>query len=453
MYFVKKFQKKIILILDFDWINVNQSLSLHNDLNGLIVVVDFFTYCCINCLHILPKLHHIEQRFNESVLVIGIHSPKFPNEKDIANVADAVIKYDITHPIANDPDAFVWNELDIQCWPTVLIIGPNAQLLMTLVGETGINDYLELYCSTAIEYFNKRNQIDSNRAKHLPIKLLKNNKSSNVLCFPGKLTVSPDGSLIAISDSKHNRVLIVTLAGIILHIIGSGKAGFEDGSLNEAQFNNPQGLSWKNNKILYLADTDNHAIRELNIDEKQVKTLVGNGQQGFDKIGGNIGVDQCLSSPWDVSFADEILYIANTGVHQIWALILSDEVMVMGKSYIQGSCFAFSGNGEEANRNNSYPKNASFAQPSGICYDKLNKVIYVADSESSSIRSINAVTGSVQGIVGGDINPLHLFAFGDVDGKGTKAKLQHPLGIAVGSDSQILFVADTYNHKASDDFK
>jgi thiol-disulfide isomerase/thioredoxin len=186
---------------DLEWLNVERCLSLHNDLKGSLLVIDFFTYCCINCLHVLPQLNAIDKLYqNEGLLVLGIHSPKFDNEKDVTNVGDAILKYDISHPVANDPLGKLWTSLSVQCWPTLVILGPNSQILFTLIGENGIQEWLQLYTKTALNYFKLKNIIITENKFKIAIKLLRNQLKSELLEFPGKISASSDQQLLAISD-------------------------------------------------------------------------------------------------------------------------------------------------------------------------------------------------------------------------------------------------------------
>lgn len=131
---------------DSDWFNVTEPLSLADSLQGKLVILDFFTYCCINCMHVLPDLKKIEQLFSveDGLLIIGVHSAKFDNEKDSSNILSAIQRYDITHPVINDANSVMWNDLNIQCWPTLLILGPLANPLFVLMGE-GQYDLLKRY--------------------------------------------------------------------------------------------------------------------------------------------------------------------------------------------------------------------------------------------------------------------------------------------------------------------
>lgn len=422
---------------------------MRKDLEGLLVVIDFFTYCCINCLHILPKLRQIESHFqSEGLVVVGVHSPKFDNEKDITNVCDAVLKYNIDHPVANDPNGQLWSRLDIQCWPTLVILGPNSQLLFSLMGETSVDQWLQPYIDSSLKYFEAKNLIVKQNKSKLPIKLLRHNFKTNLLGFPSKVSVSEDKQLIAISNAKYHNIIIATTNGVVKHMVGGHQCGFADGTLDSARFNAPNGLTWNGNSVLFVADTGNHAIRQIDLNDRTVSTLAGNGQQSDDRVGGKIGREQGLNSPWDVCCdQNNRLFIAMAGSHQIWVLTLENDTTVLNIAHPKGCCLRFAGDGSEQNRNNRYPHRASFAQPSGLALDLKNNCLFVADSESSSVRCVDTINGCVTAVVGGDRDPQNLFAFGDRDGKGVECRLQHCLDVCLDEQNHCLFVADSYNHK------
>lgn len=454
---------------DLDWFNVTEPLTFSESLKGKIVVLDFFTYCCINCMHILPDLKKLEKKYTveDGLVVVGVHSAKFDNEKDSANILSAVQRYDITHPVVNDSTSSMWIDLKIKCWPTLLILGPNANPIFVIMGE-GHYDLLEKYVGAALKFYRGQGKLHNNS---LPLNPSTELLMSPNLKFPGKITCSKwsldsdCAELYAISDSGNHRILIINPSGDVLQKIGGKDSGFVDGDFKTARFNSPQGITFLNVHTLFVADTENHAIRKVDLKNHIVETVAGTGVQGNDRVGGKIGRAQAISSPWDVvchktrdmdmSFhmdestvpEKDILLIAAAGTHQIWALFLDDVIFWKYKQYPTMSCAAIVGTGHEENRNNSYPNNASFAQPSGLALSRETKELYIADSESSCVRKISLSDGKVMPVVGGDRNPLNLFAFGDVDGKQYAAKLQHPLGVAFNPYDGHVYVADTYNHK------
>ncbi|KAL3279328.1 hypothetical protein HHI36_016835 [Cryptolaemus montrouzieri] len=446
---VKDFKKGL------EWFNVSEALTFEKHLKGKVVVLDFFTYCCINCMHILPDLKEIEEEFSvqDGLVVVGVHSAKFENEKNSSNILAAVQRYNIAHPVVNDMTMDMWKKCDVHCWPTLLLLGPYANPIVMLTGE-GHKDKLKMYIKCALKYYSSQDLISPHK---LPFSsayhLLPDMKGP--LLFPGKITsiVGENGNeILALSDSGNHRILILNSEGYILKQIGSSKAGLKDGSFEESKFNNPQGLIFKTENIIYVADTDNHAIRLIDLSKNVVETVAGTGVQGHDYKGGKNGKDQNISSPWDLALYKKneeayVLIIAMAGTHQIWALFLNDTIWWKNVTYKAGTCVAIAGSGREENRNNMYPHAAGFAQPSGIVLHRKNSEVYIADSESSTVRRLDLADGKVTPVVGGDKNPYNLFAFGDRDGSLYDAKLQHSLGLAISKDGSILFVADTYNHK------
>lgn len=400
----------------FDWVNTKEPLSLEK-LKGHVTVLDFWTYCCINCMHTLPILAELEEKYKDMpVIFIGVHSAKFFNEQDMKNVEQAVARYEISHPVLVDQKMTVWNKFGISGWPTIAIIDPNGTLVYRQSGE-GQKEMIEDTIDVLLEKHEK-----SHTLAREPIKIAKTIKKSNTtLSFPGKISISKDR--IAISDSNHNRVIVTDLSGKILHTIGSGKIGLVDGKFSDAAFFRPQGVSWKDD-FIFVADTENHALRKIDLENNQVITLVGTGKQGPWRSPGGKGKDIAISSPWDVAVKDNLIFIAMAGNHQIWTYDINTEITR-----------PFAGNGQEdivdGNRTQ-----AQLAQPSGVFIH--DDIVYFADSETSSVREIDLKTEYVRTIVGHG-----LFAFGYKGGKTSEALFQHPLGLCATANK--IFVADTYN--------
>lgn len=422
-----------------DWLNTSP-LQLRRDLKGKVVVLDFWTYCCINCMHVLPDLEFLEKKYKEMPFtVIGVHSAKFDNERDLEAIRNAVLRYGITHPVVNDGDMYLWRELGVNSWPTFAIVGPNGRLLGQISGEGRRKD-LDDIVEAALLFYGERKMLDNTA---LPLRLERDNDPrllTSPLKFPGKLAVDVLNNRLFISDSSHNRIVVTDLDGNYITQIGSsGEEGLRDGSFDDATFNMPQGLAYNAKRnVLYVADTENHALREIDLVNEMVRTLAGNGTKGSDYRGGGKGNSQLLNSPWDVCFdpVREKVYIAMAGQHQIWEHNLANETTI-----------SFSGDGYERNLNGSSPMTTSFAQPSGMSLSPDMKEVYIADSESSSIRALDLKTGGSRLLVGGDpIFSDNLFKFGDHDGIGAEVLLQHPLGVCFGKDGQV-YIADSYNHK------
>ncbi len=408
-----------------DWINTDAPIKL-TDLKGKIVLLDFWTYGCINCIHVIPDLQRLEEEYPSELVVIGVHSAKFSNEGDTENIRQVVMRYGIDHPVVNDKDFTVWQSWGAQAWPTIALIDPSGNVVGTLAGE-GVYQVIQPVVESLLSEF--QGELDRS-----PVQLTSDRADSanTVLSYPGKVTTG-DG-LLFVSDTGHNRIVAADPeTGEITAVYGSGTAGLNDGPALEAQFDSPQGLAYDSSTgTLYVADTNNHAIRTVDVGSGTVGTLTGNGQLGwppaaalFDKA--------LLNSPWGLVLRDGDLWVAMAGTHQIWVADLEGGVI----SPVVGSSDEGTSNGPLGE--------ADLAQPSGLAFDGAGR-LYFADSESSSIRYADVLSpGGTTGILSG--SDVNLFDFGDQDGTTTGARLQHPLGIVWDAADGDLIIADTYNSK------
>jgi thiol-disulfide isomerase/thioredoxin len=404
-----------------EWLNTAHPLSLA-DLRGKIVLLDFWTYCCINCMHIIPDLKKLEAKYAKELVVIGVHSAKFQNEKETANIREAVQRYEIEHPVANDKDFLIWKSYGARAWPTLVLINPNGKVIGGHSGE-GIYDLFDQVISATVKHFDAKGELDR---RPIQFQLEKDAAPRSVLSYPGKIAAHGSTQRLFFTDSNHNRVIVSAFDGQILECIGEGAAGLKDGSFEAAQFFRPQGLCFDPaSERIFVADTENHAIRAIDLKSKTVSTLAGTGRQA--RRHGQEGQGVELNSPWDLILVGETLYIAMAGPHQIWTL---DTKTLEAR--------VFAGSGRE-NIVDGPLKEAALAQPSGITSDGAK--LYFADSEVSAVRFADLDTGGkVETLIG-----KGLFDFGDVDGKFPEARLQHCLGVAYHNG--VLYVADTYNHK------
>ena len=405
------------------WLNTEKPISLR-DLRGKVVLLDFWTYCCINCMHVIPDLKKLEKKYANELVVIGVHSAKFNGERDIDNIRQAVLRYEIEHPVVNDWQMEIWQQYGVRAWPTLMLIDPAGKVIGYVSGE-GIYEPFDKLISKVIEKFDARGQIDRRPFK---LKLERTRTPSSMLAFPGKVLADEKSRQLFIADSNHNRVVVLSLDGYeVKEVIGTGEAGLADGSFEAATFNHPQGMAL-DGRTLYVADTENHAIRAVDFDKRTVATIAGTGKQAsrIDQLGGQ-GKQTELNSPWDLVLHDGMLYIAMAGPHQLWKM-----------NPKTGGVVPYAGSGRE-NIIDGPLDQAALAQPSGITTDGAK--LYFADSEVSAIRSADLdPSGNVETIVGEG-----LFEFGDKDGKANEVRLQHPLGVVYHEGA--LYVADTYNNK------
>lgn len=352
-------------------------------------------------------------------MVIGVHSAKFTTEKQTDSIRQAVLRHNLTHPVVNDADFAIWKSYGVRGWPTLILVDPEGYVVGQTSGE-GQFDVLDKGIGMLVKKFDARKKIDRR-----DLVFVREKAPDGVLSYPGKITASLDPKILVISDTNHNRLLVTDWEGKIQHTIGSGAAGFADGDFASARFNQPEGTALRGDS-LYVADTENHAVRLVDLRKKTVSTIAGTGKQVWQKEGGPARQTP-LNSPWDLALDGDRCYIAMAGDHRIWRLDLA-----------KGRVEPFAGSGRE-NIADGTRLEAAFAQPSGLAL--ANGTLYVADSEVSGIRAIDLkADGRVRTIVGEG-----LFEFGDADGTGKQVRLQHVLGIAWGDDR--LYVADTYNSK------
>jgi DNA-binding beta-propeller fold protein YncE len=412
-----------------DWLNTDRPLSLE-DLRGKVVLLDFWTYGCINCIHVIPDLQRLEEEFSDELVVIGVHSAKFANEGDTENIRQIILRYGLEHPVINDQDFQVWTTWGARAWPTLALIDPAGNYVGSHSGE-GVYPLFQPVIESLVREFDELGILDRTS---LDIKLESEGLPMTVLSFPGKVLVDAPRERLFIADTANHRIVVAhPVSGEVSEVVGVGTPGFVDGDFRTAMFSDPQGMALSDDgQTLYVADTENHAIRRVDLARGMVSTLVGTGVQArsYPPQPGT-APDVELSSPWDLALDGDLLYIAMAGTHQIWTMDLTS-----------GRAEAFAGSGRESTLNGPLAS-AELAQPSGLALDGMGRV-YFADSESSSIRwaETNRELGQTGTLAG---STTSLFDFGDVDDFGTQARLQHPLGV-VFYEGQ-LYVADTYNHK------
>ena len=402
---------------DLAWLNVSRPLSL-DDLRGRVVILDFWTYGCINCMHVLDDLRRLEKKYGDDLVVIGVHTPKFDNEKNIDTLRRIVVRYGIEHPVVNDRESILARLYGMRAWPTQYVIDIKGRVLGKVEGE----DNFEVLDRVVGELLAERD--GEGPTTRLPLKPEKAFFAGSLLAAPGKVAVG--AGRVAVADTLHNRIIVAATDGKIARIVGDGKAGLVDGEPDEARFDAPQGLAFGDG-VLYVADTGNHAIRRIDLADGSVETIAGNGRMGSRGLAIFGATSTGLRSPWALALQGDHLYIAMAGDHQIWRLDLD-----------RGKIRPWAGNGRESIEDGEI-RAASFSQPSGLALRKGH--LYVADAEASAVRRIDIEKERVETLVG-----KGLFDFGDVDGDFDRARLQHVLGIAAGNDDE-LYVADTYNHK------
>ena len=353
-------------------------------------------------------------------MVVGVHSAKFPNEKERANVYKAVQRYELEHAVINDAEFQVWQQYACRAWPTLMFIDPEGKVIGKHEGELSYDDFDNLLSRMVAEF-------DGNGLiNRTPVQFASERETGGTLAFPGKVLADGASGRLFIADTNHNRVIVSSLEGEVKQVIGTGDEGMADGDFGSAALNHPQGMALAG-ESLYIADAENHAIRRADLAVQHVETIAGTGEQGYMREGRGPGSRISLNSPWDLVVVGDTIYMAMAGCHQLWSMSLSD-----------GMVGPHSGSGRES-LSDGPMASATLAQPSGITTDGAK--LYFVDSETSSVRSADLSPGGrVQTIVG-----LDLFIFGDRDGVEHHVRLQHPIGITHLDGT--LYITDTYNHK------
>jgi thiol-disulfide isomerase/thioredoxin len=400
------------------WLNVTRPLN-DDDMKGRLVLLDFWTYGCINCIQIVPDLEYLENKYGEKLLVVGVHSAKFDGEKGNERIEAAARRFGLKHPVINDSDFAIWNAFGVRAWPTQILLDAHGKEIARYSGE-GHRAEIDAAIQKSLK--------DLPAPHDIMTDLVAAMDHDSTLLFPGHMAAAdktPWGPVIFVADAGHHRVLAIADDGTVKAVIGSGKRGEADGKFAAAQFDNPRGVAVAGN-ILYIADTGNHMLRQADLTTGMVKTLAGTGKRGVDRtIKSEPGLKTSLASPWDVELIDDgkRVAIAMAGLHQLWAYDIA-----------AGTVSVIAGTGAE--RIDDGPAlRSTLSQPSGLSL--YNGDLYFVDAESSALRVMDA-GGNVRTLIG-----TGLFDFGHVDGTYPLAMMQHPQGLAA-SDGRIV-IADTYN--------
>ncbi|MEU5250624.1 NHL domain-containing thioredoxin family protein [Streptomyces longwoodensis] len=404
------------------WLNTGGRPYTLADLRGRIVVLDFWTFCCINCLHVLDELRELEERHRDTLVVVGVHSPKFVHEAEHGAVVDAVERYGVAHPVLDDPELATWKQYAVRAWPTLVVIDPEGYVVAQHAGEGHVHAIERLVTELEAEHGAKGTLRRGDGPYVAP------EPEPTALRFPGKALVLPGGTFLVSDTTRHQLVELAEDGETVLRRIGSGERGFADGGPGDASFNEPQGLALLDGTGVVVADTVNHALRRLDLGSGAVTTLAGTGRQWWQgSATSGPARETDLSSPWDVAVFDGQVWIAMAGVHQLWAYDPAGRtVRVAAGTTNEGLV-----DGPVAE--------AWFAQPSGLAVSADGERLWVADSETSALRWVDRA-GVVHTAVG-----TGLFDFGHRDGPAGQALFQHPLGVTVLPDGSVA-VSDTYNH-------
>ncbi|MEU6309627.1 NHL domain-containing thioredoxin family protein [Streptomyces sp. NPDC047014] len=402
------------------WLNTGGKDLTLAGLRGRVVILDFWTFCCINCLHVLDELRELEEKHRDTVVIIGVHSPKFVHEAEHAAVVDAVERYEVHHPVLDDPELATWKQYAVRAWPTLVVIDPEGYVVAQHAGEGHAHALARLVEELEAEHEAKGTLRRGDGPYVAPEPV------ATDLRFPGKALLLPGGTFLVSDSTRHQLVELAADGESVVRRIGSGERGFGADAFSE-----PQGLALLPDGRVVVADTVNHALRTFDPATGLVETVAGTGRQwwqGSPTSGPALETD--LSSPWDVAWWQDRVWIAMAGVHQLWTWDpATGTVEVAAGTTNEGLV-----DGPAAE--------AWFAQPSGLA--AAGDRLWIADSETSALRYVHrADTGTGYAIT--SAVGTGLFDFGHRDGDAAQALLQHPLGVTALPDGSVA-VCDTYNH-------
>ncbi|MEU2160571.1 NHL domain-containing thioredoxin family protein [Streptomyces chengbuensis] len=390
------------------WLNTGGNELTLADLRGRITILDFWTFCCINCLHVLDELRELEEKHRDTTVIIGVHSPKFVHEAEHRAVADAVERYEVHHPVLDDPELATWKQYAVRAWPTLVVIDPEGYVVAQHAGEGHAHAIERLVEQLEIEH-EAKGTLRRGDGPYVPPEPV-----ATDLRFPGKAVRLPSGGFLVSDSTRHQLVELEADGETVVRRIGDG------------DFREPQGLALLPSGKVIVADTVNHALRTFDPGTGAIERVAGTGRQwwqGSPTSGPALEVD--LSSPWDVAWWQGKVWIAMAGVHQLWTYDPeTGTVEVAAGTTNEGLV-----DGPAAE--------AWFAQPSGLAATEDR--LWIADAETSALRWIGT-DGVVHTAVG-----TGLFDFGHRDGEAGQALLQHPLGVTALPDGSVA-VSDTYNH-------
>lgn len=400
------------------WLNTGDISYTLSDLRGRIVILDFWTFCCINCLHVIDELRELEQKHSDTVVIIGVHSPKFVHEAEHQAVVDAVERYEVHHPVLDDPELATWKQYAVRAWPTLVVIDPEGYVVAQHAGEGHAHAIERLVAELEAEHAAKGTLRRGDGPYVAPEPV------PSYLRFPGKVLALPSGNLLVSDTTRHQLVELEPDGESVVRRIGTGERGF-----GQDCFSEPQGLALLPDGKVIVADTVNHALRTYDPVSGAIEVVAGTGRQwwqGSPTAGPALEVD--LSSPWDVAWWADRVWIAMAGVHQLWTY-----------DPATGTVEAAAGTTNEGLVDGPAAE-AWFAQPSGLA--AAGDRLWIADSETSALRYVERDGGgfAVRTAVGAG-----LFDFGHRDGPAEQALLQHPLGVTALPDGSVA-VSDTYNH-------
>ncbi|MGV6853297.1 MAG: thioredoxin-like domain-containing protein [bacterium] len=389
------------------------------ELEGKIVLLYFWRMTSSNSVNILEDIRYLENKYDDQIVIIGIHSPSFEAEKDVQLVQQAALRLHIRHLVASDPELEVWRYFGVDAWPGFALVDVHGNLREYLVGE-GRLEQLEESIDALVE-----EAIGEDTMRFEAYEVSHPRSKPRALHYPSAIIAGDER--VFICDTGQNRILETNKKGRVLRQFGSGNPGFWDGVGIDVGFKEPQSLTRVGDR-LYVADTGNHAIRVINLLNGEVDTLIGTGKAKH-LYSGEIKnpKDTSIHSPMAITAHQGDLYVCHTSQQQIWRYTLSKNTY----SLIAGCGNPGFSDGRLIE--------ARFMEPMSIV--ALSEHLYVADAGASSVRRIDLKRQKVETFIG------HQGESGDVDGPVSDIRLQYPCRIESNEADQSLWVLDTLNGK------
>lgn len=401
------------------WLNTGGHDLTLAELRGRVVLLDFWAFCCVNCLHVIDELRPLEAQFPDDLVVVGVHSPKFEHEGEPAAVEAAVERYAVRHPVLDDPDLVTWQAYTARAWPTLVVIDPEGYVVASMSGE-GHGPGLATLVRDLVAEHRAKGTLRQGDSAYVPPP-----PPDSALRFPGKVAALADGSFV-VSDTAHHEV--VHLEPDL--VTERGRWG------GPGVFDEPQGLlllpvdeAERVGYDLLVADSVNHQVAAISFSDNTVRVVAGTGMPLRRREAGGPALSQDLSTPWDLTWWQGRVVVAMAGVHQLWSLALDPDPAANVLTVLAGTT-------QEGLRDGAGAE-AWLAQPSGLATSADGERVWVADAETSALRTL-AAEGLVTQVGTG------LFDFGHRDGPAVHALLQHPLGVVELPDGSVA-ICDTYN--------
>ncbi len=452
------------------WFNTSGRPLTLAALRGRVVLLDFWTSGCVNCLHVLDELRPLEREFADVLVTIGVHSPKFAREGEAESVAAAVARYGVDHPVVSDPDMRLWQEYAVKAWPTLVVVDPEGyvahvaageghadalrRVLTDLVAEHGARGTLRRGGDPLAEATDRAGsagrtdqdgqdgqdrQDDQDGPDGQSGRDGRERSPGTSLRFPSKAVATAEGRVLVADTAHHSVVEFASDAETVVRRFGDGERGAADGAFDVATFAEPSGLTLLPLEVaervgyhLLVADTGNHLLRGIDLRTGAVRTVAGTGEQWRDGADSGPATEIALTSPWDVRWWDAAggVVVAMAGNH---TLSVFDPA--------SGEITRFAGTTVEGLRDGAAAE-AFFAQTSGLAV--AGERLWLVDAETSALRRIDPAGDGRDGFAVRTEVGVDLFTFGHRDGDAAQALLQHPTGLSVLPDGGIA-VADTYN--------